>query len=285
LLFARPITRIVKLAVGDVLTRGQDDGQDGQEVYLRLGHPPARPPQVPQPLAALLLGPVATGANIRAASNPDSRWRSRRPRRTATGTQRSVSDSKPADCRPRPAAPQRFASTSCKHPHPGSPPCSATTTGPASTTVCPRAELERAVRQTCPLARRSKEHDTVEYGSAPVQQVVSHRARTRHARRRTTSTAGKPDSRWLFPGGSACQPLTRGALRHRYHALGLPTIPAGTAAPGHLVLQAPAAVISAALGYRDRTGEQHRAAGGTWSRYAVSRRADKHADSRPATAP
>ncbi len=61
---------------------------------------------------------------------------------------------------------------------------------------------------------------------------------------------------------------------------------ANMSAFSQLVLQAPAPVVAAALGYQSATAEQHRAAaGGTWSRYAVSRRDDKHADSHPATAP
>ena len=84
------------------------------------------------------------------------------------------------------------------------------------------------------------------------------------------NTASNPDSRWLFPGGRAEQPLTPGALRQRFQALGLPTIPARTAALSQLVLQAPAPVIAAALGYQDGTAEQHRlAGGGTWSRYTT----------------
>ena len=145
LLFAQPITRIVKLTVDDVLTPGQDDGQDGQDVYLRLGHPPT---PVPEPLAALLLELVDARANMNTASNPDSRW--------------------------------------------------------------------------------------------------------------------------LFPGGRAGQPLTPGALRQRFQALGLPTTPGRTSALRQLVLQAPAPVIAAALGYEDGTTEQHRlAAGGNWSRYTA----------------
>jgi hypothetical protein len=158
LLFAQPITRIVRLTVDDVLHHGQEDGQG---VYLRLGDPPA---PVPEPLAGLLLELVQARANM--------------------------------------------------------------------------------------------------------------------------STASNRDSRWLFPGGRAGQPLTPGALRQRFQALGLPTIPARTAAFSQLVLQAPAPVVAAALGYQSATAEQHRAAaGGTWSRYAASRRDDKQADSHPATAP
>jgi len=88
--------------------------------------------------------------------------------------------------------------------------------------------------------------------------------------RANMNTASNPDSRWLFPGGRAGQPLTPGALRQRFQALGLPTTPARTAALNQLVLQAPAPVIAAALGYADDTAEHHRlAAGGAWSRYAT----------------
>lgn len=141
LLFAQPITKIVKLTVEDVLRLGQDSGQD---IYLRLGDPPT---PVPEPLSGLseLLD---TRANMNTASNPGSRW--------------------------------------------------------------------------------------------------------------------------LFPGGRAGQPLTPGAVRQRFQALGLPTIPARTAALSQLVLQAPAPVIAAALGYRDGTAERHRlGGGGTWSRYTA----------------
>jgi len=146
LLFAQPITRIVKLTVDDVLHHEQDDGQDGERgVYLRLGHPPT---PVPEPLAGLLHALVDSRANMNTASNPNTRW--------------------------------------------------------------------------------------------------------------------------LFPGGRAGQPLTPGALRQRFQALGLPTIPARTAALGQLVLQAPAPVIAAALGYQDGTAEHHRVTtGGTWSRYTA----------------
>ena len=72
------------------------------------------------------------------------------------------------------------------------------------------------------------------------------------------------------PGGRAGQPLTPGALRQRFQALGLPTIPARTAALSQLVLRAPAPVIAAALGHRDGTAERHRlGGGGTWSRYTA----------------
>lgn len=88
--------------------------------------------------------------------------------------------------------------------------------------------------------------------------------------RANMNTATNPDSRWLFPGGRVGQPLTPGALRQRFQALGLPTTPARTSALGQLVLQVPAPVVAAALGYNDNTTEHHRAAaGGNWSRYTA----------------
>ncbi len=72
LLFAQPITRIVKLTVDDVLCSPKDGGQDnGQDVYLRLGNPPT---PVPQPLARLVLELVGGRANMNTASKPDSHW-------------------------------------------------------------------------------------------------------------------------------------------------------------------------------------------------------------------
>lgn len=147
LLFAQPLTRIVKLTVDDVIhhDHGHDDGEDGHEVSLQLGHPPT---PVPEPLAALLVELVHARANMNTASNPGSRW--------------------------------------------------------------------------------------------------------------------------LFPGGRAGQPLTPGALRQRFQALGLPTTPSRTAALRQLVLQAPAPVVAAARGYGNGTAEHHRqAAAGNWSRYTA----------------
>jgi hypothetical protein len=90
-----------------------------------------------------------------------------------------------------------------------------------------------------------------------------------HARA-NMNTASNPGSRWLFPGGRAGQPLTLGALRQRFQALGLPTTPGRTSALRQLVLQAPAPVVAAALGYGNGTAEHHRqAAAGSWSRYTA----------------
>ncbi len=80
-----------------------------------------------------------------------------------------------------------------------------------------------------------------------------------------------PDCRWLFPGHRAGsgQPLTASTLAQAIRDLGVPTLTARTAALRQLVLQAPAPVVAAALGFHPVTAHRHRAdAGGTWNRYA-----------------
>jgi len=64
LLYAQPVSRIVRLTVGDVATR------DGLTT-LNLGDPPSH---VPEPLAGLLLEYLAQRPNMTTATNPDSRW-------------------------------------------------------------------------------------------------------------------------------------------------------------------------------------------------------------------
>jgi hypothetical protein len=101
---------------------------------------------------------------------------------------------------------------------------------------------------------------------APLSEMILELLQTRA----NMNTATNPDSRWLFPGGRVGQPLTPGALRQHFQALGLPTTPARTAALGQLVMQVPAPVVAAALGYNDNTTENHRvAAAGNWSRYSA----------------
>jgi integrase len=65
LLYAQPVSRIVRLTVDDIV---QDDDH---QVLIRLGNP-ASP--VPQPFAAMLLDYAAARSNIRTATNPGSIW-------------------------------------------------------------------------------------------------------------------------------------------------------------------------------------------------------------------
>jgi integrase len=64
LLYAQPLSRIVRLSVDDVI-------REGDTVLLRLGEP-ASP--VPAPVAALLLEHIANRDNMNTATNPASRW-------------------------------------------------------------------------------------------------------------------------------------------------------------------------------------------------------------------
>jgi hypothetical protein len=65
LLFAQPVTRIVRLTIDDITTT-----VDGQ-VFLRLGDPPT---PVPEPFGQLLLDLTAARQNMTTAANPDARW-------------------------------------------------------------------------------------------------------------------------------------------------------------------------------------------------------------------
>lgn len=102
----------------------------------------------------------------------------------------------------------------------------------------------------------------------PVPEPFAQLIRDLANQRANMNTSTNPHARWLFPGGRAGQPLSRTALGQRLQALGFPSSAARTSAFRQLVLQAPAPVIAAALGYHHHTATKHViAAGGTWSRY------------------
>jgi hypothetical protein len=88
--------------------------------------------------------------------------------------------------------------------------------------------------------------------------------------RRNMNTAANPNTRWLFPGQNAGQPLhpyTLSALL--LTELDLPTTTARTAALRQLVLQTPAPVIAQALGFHHTTTTRAAAqAGSPWKTYA-----------------
>ncbi|MEV4231250.1 single-stranded DNA-binding protein [Streptomyces bobili] len=64
LLYAQPVSRIVRLTLDDVI-------RDGDTVLLRLGESPS---PVPAPVADLLLEHIANRDNMNTATNPASRW-------------------------------------------------------------------------------------------------------------------------------------------------------------------------------------------------------------------
>lgn len=80
--------------------------------------------------------------------------------------------------------------------------------------------------------------------------------------------ATNPNSRRLFPGRRADQPLRPETLAQQSAENGVPTITGRVCALRQLVLQAPAPVVADALGIHYTTAHRHRdEAGGTWNRY------------------
>jgi len=64
LLYAPPLSRIVRLTIDDVI-------HDADKVLLRLGEPPS---PIPQPAADLVLAWIDDRTNMNTATNRDSRW-------------------------------------------------------------------------------------------------------------------------------------------------------------------------------------------------------------------
>ena len=93
------------------------------------------------------------------------------------------------------------------------------------------------------------------------------------AGRTNMNTATNRESRWLFPGRRAGQPMHPEALSATVRRLGIPNVAARTAALRQLVLEMPAPVVADALGYHYTTTTRSAAqAGGVWSRYAAGPR-------------
>jgi len=88
--------------------------------------------------------------------------------------------------------------------------------------------------------------------------------------RNNMNTATNRDSRWLFPGRRAGQPISPDTLAAVLNHLGIPTIAGRASAIRHHVAEMPAPVVASALGYHQVTTAKLTAqTGGTWSRYAA----------------
>jgi hypothetical protein len=89
------------------------------------------------------------------------------------------------------------------------------------------------------------------------------------SKRDNMNTATNPNSRWLFPGRRAGQPMHPESLAALVNDLGIPTTTGRTSAIRQHVLDMPAPVVADALGYHHVTTTRLAAqAGATWSRYA-----------------
>jgi hypothetical protein len=84
-----------------------------------------------------------------------------------------------------------------------------------------------------------------------------------------THTTSQP---WLFPGRHPGQPASYATITHHLRDLGIPLRQARTAAIRHLVLDVPAPITAAALGFHHTTTHrQLHHAGGVWNRYITTR--------------
>jgi integrase len=101
---------------------------------------------------------------------------------------------------------------------------------------------------------------------APFAEVVTQYL----ASRSNQTTATNPASRLLFPGRRAGQPMHPTSIRQRLRPLGIPNLNGRSRAIRELLLQAPAPVVAAMIGYHTGHTEQLASeAGATWKRYAV----------------
>jgi len=91
--------------------------------------------------------------------------------------------------------------------------------------------------------------------------------------RTNMNTATNRDSRWLFPGRRAGQPMHPETLGALVTALGVPTVPGRVGAIHQHVLEMPAPVVADALGYHHNTATRAAAqAAAAWSRYTAGPR-------------
>lgn len=101
---------------------------------------------------------------------------------------------------------------------------------------------------------------------APLAQLLLEWSETRG----NMNTATNRDSRWLFPGRRAGQPMHPGTLSAIIRDAGIPIVASRTSAIRQYVLEMPASVVADALGYHPvTTAKLASQAGTTWSRYAA----------------
>lgn len=90
------------------------------------------------------------------------------------------------------------------------------------------------------------------------------------AARPNLTTATNPNSRWLFPGRRAGQPMHPTTIRLRFQRLEIPNLNGRTRAFREMLLQAPPSVVAGMLGYGTNRAEALAAeAGATWEHYAA----------------
>jgi hypothetical protein len=131
--------------------------------------------------------------------------------------------------------------------------------------------LSRIIRLTVDDVVRDEDQVLLRLGEppSPVPAPVADLLLRWIGNRDNMNTATNPNSRWLFPGRRAGQPMNAGHLGALINELGIPTIAGRSAAIRQHVLEMPAPVVADALGYHPVTTAKLAAqAGDTWSRYA-----------------
>ena len=131
--------------------------------------------------------------------------------------------------------------------------------------------LSRVVRPTVDDVVHDGDQILLRLGSppSPVPGPVADLLLSWIENRDNMNTATNRDSRWLFPGRRAGQPMQPDALAALVNDLGIPTVAGRASAIRQHVLEMPAPVVADALGYHQVTTAKLAAqAGGTWSRYA-----------------
>lgn len=131
--------------------------------------------------------------------------------------------------------------------------------------------LSRIVRLTVDDLTRDGDQVLLRLGEppSPVPAPVAELLLAWIAQRDNMNTATNPNSRWLFPGRRAGQPMHPRSLGALVTKLGIPTTTGRTAAIQQHVLTMPAPVVADALGYHPVTTTKIATqAGTTWSRYA-----------------
>src|SRR5664280_2082809 len=132
--------------------------------------------------------------------------------------------------------------------------------------------LSRVVRLTIDDVIRGGDHVLLRLGEppSPVPGPVADLLLEWIENRDNMNTATNRDSRWLFPGRRAGQPMHPESLAALVNGLGIPTVAGRASAIRQPVLEMPAPVVADALGYHPvTTAKLASQAGGTWSRYAA----------------
>jgi hypothetical protein len=132
--------------------------------------------------------------------------------------------------------------------------------------------LSRIVRLTIDDVLRDGDQVLLSLGQppSPVPTPFARLLLTWIDERDNMNTATNPNSRWLFPGRRAGQPMHPRSLAGLVNKLGVPTSPGRTAAIRQHVLEMPAPVVADALGYHPvTTAKIATQTGVTWGRYAA----------------